>query len=293
MAKHFERVRSKDPTSIPAWVPPSLHLAPNSEKDKNDDAPQSQFQFHFLLPEYPPNPRPLAAYPSQPTSATANANVNTRSLPKVANPYYRLDPTHTLSRVLRDKSFLEFPTIELFVADEGLLIFGEFEDHGDDDDNDNGDHGGADDGDGEEENGARKRRKLDMRPVTMRPVATAPPLRPQGPKKLTNLLGDYGSDEDGEDAEREGHDDNAAAAATADEEEDGVLDMLGGYESDATPPFVRSSDDEDDENDDEDGSNQQKAESSEVSPSEPIVVSYSVPDLNENDDELDWGEGDL
>lgn len=114
-------------------------------------------------------------------SLSAHGSTNPRPGHIICEGYYQLDPAQTLASVLKHKSFVEFPTIEIWedgafhgaiVDDQGALL-------------------------GDTEEPRQKRQKLSAG---------------ESRKAMSGLLGGYGSEEDGEDAE-----------------ERNIMDLLGGY----------------------------------------------------------------
>ncbi|KAF9520759.1 hypothetical protein BS47DRAFT_1335424 [Hydnum rufescens UP504] len=89
----------------PSWLPAILPLS----SDETSLASSSTAPL-FLLPQYPPRPRPLRL-PQR------------NSHRRFANPYYTLDPTQSLLQALHSRAFLEYPTIELVSPNDAGDVF--------------------------------------------------------------------------------------------------------------------------------------------------------------------------
>jgi len=155
--------------------------------------------------------------------------------------FYKVDPAQKLSVLLRDTPFVEFPTIEVW--DEGDTAFvGTIVDV----------QGSvmkyADDGER-----TAKRRKLDVG---------------AGKKAIHGLLGDYGSDDDGDSGEGEG--------------EGGAMSMLGEY----------AGSDEDDEIEDLGGDEEADMDLGPAALLELVRQAQDIDAQVEDEDQVDWGDSD-
>lgn len=222
-AKVSERsTKSQFGAPLPPWITEFLH--PDSDDPESFVIPQ------FLMP----------------------AHVDPRSGLRAKSTFYKLDPRQKLSAILRDKPFVEFPTIEIWEdgdeAFKGTIVDaqGSITAYA------------ATESDGER---CRKRRKLD---ISIR----------AGKKAIHDLLGGYGS-EDGEGDD--GRQDESA------------INLLGGY-ADSEEDDDPDADAEGETDEDPDGDNDEVG--LDPAALMELVKQARVLDSARMDEELDWGDSD-
>ena len=244
--KNYKEGRS----GSPSWLPIILPLS----SDETSAAFSSTTSPLFLLPQYPPLPRPLR-HPRH------------NSHQRFANPYYTLDPTRSLLQALRSRAFLEYPTIEIVAQDDAgdILYADDYLSSGDD-------------GQDGEPSSKRKKRRIESQKTHAM----------QGERGLVGLLAGYSSDKD-ENGDTEGDCQGDQGGA---EKDKGVLGLLG-YNSDVDASSDQHRDSREEDGDDNHVIVRKEGVELVASigsiPGQTPPLANRLVDSQE-DDELDWGE---